>query len=156
LAQQQVASQLPWIAPDIICNGLQRPSTISRLVSLSVRCITFINVFDEFRTVFRNLSGRGSDTSSIGVLNSRAIHLFERAEQNLERILIRKMNMNTALLRVLIYFRQLTEDEQGQDLVEYSLIVALIAFGAMSGMRFLSTGLNHAFSSISSTLTTNV
>jgi len=64
--------------------------------------------------------------------------------------------MNTALLRTLFCLRRLLEEEQGQDLVEYALIVALIAFGAMSGMRFLSTGLNHAFSSISSTLTANV
>jgi pilus assembly protein Flp/PilA len=64
--------------------------------------------------------------------------------------------MNTTLLRTFSYLRNLLENEQGQDLVEYALVVALIAFGAISGMRILSTGLNHAFSSIASTLTTNV
>jgi pilus assembly protein Flp/PilA len=64
--------------------------------------------------------------------------------------------MNSLLLRSLIYIKQLIQDEQGQDLVEYALVVALIAFGAISGMRYLSTGLNHAFSTISSTLTSNV
>ncbi|MGA8742649.1 MAG: Flp family type IVb pilin [Terracidiphilus sp.] len=64
--------------------------------------------------------------------------------------------MNTMLLRVTLYLRALIEEEQGQDLVEYALIVALIAFGAMTGMGYLSKGLNHAFSNIASTLTTNV
>jgi pilus assembly protein Flp/PilA len=64
--------------------------------------------------------------------------------------------MNILLFRSIIYLKQLIQDEQGQDLVEYALVVALIAFGAISGMRYLSTGLNHAFSSIASTLTSNV
>ncbi len=64
--------------------------------------------------------------------------------------------MNTMLLRVTLYLRALIEEEQGQDLVEYALIVALIAFGAMTGMGYLSKGLNHAFSNIASTLTTNI
>jgi pilus assembly protein Flp/PilA len=66
------------------------------------------------------------------------------------------MNMESVLLRSLIRLKRLLEDEQGQDLVEYALIVALIAFGAITGMHSLSAGLNHAFSSVSSTLTTNV
>ncbi|MGA7242038.1 MAG: Flp family type IVb pilin [Terracidiphilus sp.] len=64
--------------------------------------------------------------------------------------------MNTMLLRVTLYLRALIEEEQGQDLVEYALIVALIAFGAMTGMGYLSKGINHAFSTIASTLTTDV
>jgi pilus assembly protein Flp/PilA len=42
--------------------------------------------------------------------------------------------------------------EEGQDLVEYALVVALVAFGATSALRTLGTGLNTAFSQISSTL----
>ena len=52
--------------------------------------------------------------------------------------------------------RTIIDREEGQDLVEYALVVALIAFGAITGMGFLATGLNNAFSGISSTLTTNV
>jgi pilus assembly protein Flp/PilA len=51
---------------------------------------------------------------------------------------------------------QLIEDEQGQDLVEYALVVALIAFGAIAGMGYLAKGINHAFSGIATTLTANV
>ena len=46
--------------------------------------------------------------------------------------------------------------EEGQDLVEYALVVALISFGAITGMGYLATGLNTAFSTIASTLTSNV
>ncbi|WP_348263542.1 Flp family type IVb pilin [Telmatobacter sp. DSM 110680] len=64
--------------------------------------------------------------------------------------------MNTLLLRITFYLQSFIEDEQGQDLVEYALVVALIAFGAITGMGFLSKGINHAFSNIATTLTTNV
>ena len=64
--------------------------------------------------------------------------------------------MNTAFLRTLLYLKQFVKDEEGQDLVEYALVVALIAFGAITGMHYLATGLNRAFSSIASTLTSNV
>jgi pilus assembly protein Flp/PilA len=42
--------------------------------------------------------------------------------------------------------------EEGQDLVEYALVVALIAFGATAGMSSLATGLNKAFGQVSTTL----
>ena len=60
--------------------------------------------------------------------------------------------MNTQLLRLYVKFLDLASREEGQDLVEYALVVALIAFGATAGMKALATGLNSAFSNISSTL----
>ncbi len=48
--------------------------------------------------------------------------------------------------------RCLLTQEHGQDLVEYALVVALIAFGATAGMKVLATGLNTAFSNVSSKL----
>ena len=42
--------------------------------------------------------------------------------------------------------------EHGQDLVEYALVVALIAFGATAGMKSLATGLNTGFGNISTKL----
>jgi pilus assembly protein Flp/PilA len=42
--------------------------------------------------------------------------------------------------------------QDGQDLVEYALVVALIAFGATAGMKNLATGLTSAFRGISTTL----
>jgi pilus assembly protein Flp/PilA len=46
--------------------------------------------------------------------------------------------------------------EEGQDLVEYALVVALIAFGAIAGMSFLASNINVAFSQIATTLTSAV
>jgi pilus assembly protein Flp/PilA len=43
--------------------------------------------------------------------------------------------------------------EEGQDLVEYALVVALVAFGAITGMKYLSSQINVAFSKIATTLT---
>jgi len=47
---------------------------------------------------------------------------------------------------------QLHTDESGQGLVEYLLILALVAFAATAGMNNLATGLNSAFTQISSIL----
>jgi pilus assembly protein Flp/PilA len=63
-----------------------------------------------------------------------------------------KKTMNTMLLKLYVKFQDLASREEGQDLVEYALVVALIAFGATAGMRALATGLNTAFSGISTTL----
>ena len=43
-------------------------------------------------------------------------------------------------------------ETEGQDLVEYSLVVALIAFGAVAAMQGLSSEINTAFQQISSEL----
>jgi pilus assembly protein Flp/PilA len=43
--------------------------------------------------------------------------------------------------------------EEGQDLVEYALVVALIAFAATAGMKSLATSINTTFSNISTSLT---
>ncbi|MDR3774114.1 MAG: Flp family type IVb pilin [Terracidiphilus sp.] len=60
--------------------------------------------------------------------------------------------MNTLLLKLLIGFQDLVSREEGQDLVEYALLVALIAFGATAGMKALATGLNSSFKGVSTTL----
>jgi pilus assembly protein Flp/PilA len=50
-------------------------------------------------------------------------------------------------------FKNLLHDESGQDLIEYALVAALIALGAITAMKGLATGINTAFSTISSDLT---
>ena len=42
----------------------------------------------------------------------------------------------------------LHNDEAGQGLVEYLLILALVAFAATAGMGSLASGLNSAFSAV--------
>jgi len=48
--------------------------------------------------------------------------------------------------------RGLHEDESGQDLIEYALVAALIAFAAVAAMQTLATQINAAFSTIGSKL----
>jgi len=57
--------------------------------------------------------------------------------------------MNNLLLNLYVKFQDLKNSEEGQDLVEYALVVALVAFGATAGMGKLAGGINTAFSTIS-------
>jgi pilus assembly protein Flp/PilA len=52
--------------------------------------------------------------------------------------------------------RSLHTDESGQDLIEYALVAALIAFGAVAAMNTLSSTINNAFSKIGSKLSSAV
>ncbi len=44
--------------------------------------------------------------------------------------------------------RNLLANRQGQDLIEYALVVALIAFAAAAGMSGVATKINSAFTAI--------
>ena len=59
--------------------------------------------------------------------------------------------MKANILRTL---HALHNDESGQDLIEYALVAALIAFAATAGMGTLATDINNAFSKIGSKLVT--
>jgi pilus assembly protein Flp/PilA len=50
----------------------------------------------------------------------------------------------------------LLNDESGQDLIEYALVAGLIGLGAVTAMSGLSTKIGTAFTSIGTTLSTNV
>jgi pilus assembly protein Flp/PilA len=54
-----------------------------------------------------------------------------------------------------LYFtlQTMMRQEEGQDLIEYALVVALIALAATAGMNTVATDINLAFSSIGSKLT---
>ena len=60
--------------------------------------------------------------------------------------------LRSKLNPLIVRLRRVLQDD-GQDLVEYALVVALIAFAATAGMRTLATSINGAFSSIASKLT---
>lgn len=64
--------------------------------------------------------------------------------------------MNDKLLMFPIKLRNLLSDNQGQDLIEYALVVALIAFGATAAMSALSSDINTAFSNIGATLSSSI
>ena len=64
--------------------------------------------------------------------------------------------MNNLTLKMFVKMQTLMNREEGQDLVEYALVVALVAFGATAALKTLGTGLNTAFSQISSTLSSSL
>jgi pilus assembly protein Flp/PilA len=64
--------------------------------------------------------------------------------------------MNNLLINLYMKLQALKNGEEGQDLVEYALVVALIAFGATAGMSALAGGINSAFGTISTTLGTSM
>jgi pilus assembly protein Flp/PilA len=47
---------------------------------------------------------------------------------------------------------QLLTQEEGQDMVEYALIVALLAFGAAAGTHSVAAGIAGEFTRVSATL----
>ena len=64
--------------------------------------------------------------------------------------------MQDLLLKVYVKLQVLkatiVQDERGQDLIEYALVVALIAFAAVAGMNTVATKINAAFSTIGAKL----
>ena len=59
--------------------------------------------------------------------------------------------MKDKLLRLSVML-QILMDENGQDLIEYALVVALIAFAATAGMNTLAADINAAFNNIGARL----
>ena len=51
-------------------------------------------------------------------------------------------------------FGKFINDESGQDLIEYALVVALIALAATAGMETVATDINQAFTNIGAKLVT--
>lgn len=48
------------------------------------------------------------------------------------------------------------QDEKGQDLIEYALLIAFVAFAATAGMTTLAGDINKAFTTIGGDLTTAI
>lgn len=53
---------------------------------------------------------------------------------------------------ILSCLHRLQKDEAGQGIVEYMLIIALVAFAATAGMSSLASGVNSAMTKIASVL----
>lgn len=66
------------------------------------------------------------------------------------------MKLNDKMLKLSIKIQTLLSDERGQDLVEYALVVAIIALGATLAMKSLSSEINTVFSNISTKLASAV
>ena len=60
--------------------------------------------------------------------------------------------MNHALLKLNILVQKLLSNEEGQDLVEYGLIVALLSLAAVASLQSVSTTIASIFANIATTL----
>lgn len=60
--------------------------------------------------------------------------------------------MKEKLMLRYLQLRNLISDEQGQDLIEYALVVALIALAATAGMNTLAVDINTAFDNLGTRL----
>jgi pilus assembly protein Flp/PilA len=60
--------------------------------------------------------------------------------------------MSSTFLNLYVKFQDLKNGEEGQDLVEYALLIALIALVCVSGVSNVATSINSVFSTISSSL----
>jgi pilus assembly protein Flp/PilA len=60
--------------------------------------------------------------------------------------------MNNLFLKMYIKVQDLMSREEGQDLVEYALLITLVALAAVTGINKVATAINTVFSNISNTL----
>jgi len=61
-----------------------------------------------------------------------------------------------AIFKLHLKLNDLLAREDGQDLVEYALVVAVVAFGAVTAMKGLGTEIKTAFNTISNNLGTSL
>lgn len=61
--------------------------------------------------------------------------------------------MGHILLKLFVKFQDLKNGEEGQDLVEYALLVCLIALACITGVNSIASAINTVFSNISTSLT---
>jgi pilus assembly protein Flp/PilA len=53
------------------------------------------------------------------------------------------------------FLKRLWQEEEGQDLVEYALLLVLVALAATAGMTTLATAINSTFGVAATNLSTN-
>ena len=62
--------------------------------------------------------------------------------------------MKDKFLKLSAKIQTVLMSEEGQDLIEYALVVALIALAATAGMKAVAGGINLAFTNIGTKLST--
>jgi len=60
--------------------------------------------------------------------------------------------MNNMLLKMYVKFQELKDREEGQDLVEYALVIALVSIAAIATMSTLASKITLVFSVIATDL----
>jgi pilus assembly protein Flp/PilA len=78
---------------------------------------------------------------------------FRPSSQQLNRPKRRNIMTNT-MRNISSVFCSFLSDESGQDLIEYALVAAIIALGAVTAMTTLATTIASAFTTVGTKLTT--
>jgi pilus assembly protein Flp/PilA len=73
----------------------------------------------------------------------RALAKTSKTEKTTLKMMLQNLNLK---------IRSLMECEEGQDLVEYALLITMVALAAVSGMKHVASAINTVFTNISSTL----
>lgn len=60
--------------------------------------------------------------------------------------------MSKTLFRLYVHFQDLRYREDGQDLVEYALLLTMISLALVSGMSGIASAVKNVFSNISNSL----
>jgi pilus assembly protein Flp/PilA len=60
--------------------------------------------------------------------------------------------MRDGLLTLYLNLQTLANSEEGQDLVEYALLICLLSLAAITGVNYVATAVTTVFSNISSSL----
>ena len=68
--------------------------------------------------------------------------------------LVRSRPMKQTLVGMNSHFRAFLREESGQDLIEYALVAALIAFGSVAAMQTLAANIATGFSNVGTKMTT--
>jgi pilus assembly protein Flp/PilA len=79
--------------------------------------------------------------------------LFEqiRTEANQNRK-VGKIQMNDKLVKLYVNFQELLSGEEGQDLVEYALIISLVSVAAVVFLPALATAVSATFTAVEASL----
>ncbi|MGA7258004.1 MAG: Flp family type IVb pilin [Terracidiphilus sp.] len=64
--------------------------------------------------------------------------------------------MKDTMLKLYVKAQNLLSSDEGQDLVEYALVIALIALAATAGMNALASDISAAFTTVGTTINTDV
>jgi Flp pilus assembly pilin Flp len=64
--------------------------------------------------------------------------------------------MNDMVFKIYAAIHNSLQREEGQDLVEYSLTFAMVAFGCVASMNFLANSIDIVFEQVGQILSTNI
>src|SRR5690242_20328061 len=91
--------------------------------------------------------GKLSEFSNLAVTTKVAfrLHSIRASASAVHKKNQEKRTMKNNLLLLSVKLQNFLTREEGQDLIEYALVVALIAFAAVAGMNTLANDINNAF-----------